>query len=113
MNTQMKFVSVLALTAAIVSTMAAPPIDAPSKATELEPRQRDTNLGIGIPFIFGMDLNRQRNTTQQGNSSATAIDLGVLGGLVRFTMDRTRDKNGNRQGPINVMIFGQKVAGRR
>lgn len=112
MNIEMKVIVLFALTAAFVSVMAAPSVDEETK-TEIQGRQRETNLGIGIPFIFGMDLNRQRNTTNQGNSSETAMDLGVLGGLVRVIMDRTRDKDGNRRGPIQVMIFGQKVAGRR
>lgn len=112
MNVQMKITFLLAITAAIVSTMAAPPMK-DQTLPEIEGRQRETNVGVGVPFIFGMDLNRQRNTSSVGNSSETAMDLGVLGGLVRVVLDRTRDANGNRRGPIGVWIFGQKVSGRR
>ena len=36
--------------------------------------RRNTDLTVGLPFIFGMDLNRKRDA-QAGNS--TTMDLGV------------------------------------
>lgn len=87
-------------------------VEAPQEKEDDKRGGKSNRVQVGIPFIFGMDLIRAKNDTGR-NDSATGIDLGVLGGLVRFSMDRTRDANGNRVGPISVSIFGQKVAGRR
>ena len=90
--------------------------------TEKEEKRQgrdDNRIGVWLPFIFGMDLVRNRvpDGTRSANGTAnevkgTGMDLSVLGGLVRVNLDRTRDANGVR-GPVNVSVFGQKVAGRK
>lgn len=62
-----------------------------------------SNVRVGLPFIFGMDLDRNRDRSA-GNQ--TRLDLGVLGGLVRVSMDRFRGVNGTKSGPVEVSIFG-------
>ena len=65
-----------------------------------------SNVRVGLPFIFGMDLDRNRDRSA-GNQ--TRLDLGVLGGLVRVSMDRFRGVNGSKSGPVEVSIFGIPV----
>lgn len=65
-----------------------------------------SNVRVGLPFIFGMDLNRNRD---RSTGNQTRLDLGVLGGLVRVSMDRFRGANGTKSGPVEVSIFGIPV----
>ena len=44
--------------------------------------RRNTDLTVGLPFIFGMDLNRNRDA-QAGNQ--TRMDLGVCFTLFPFS----------------------------
>ena len=65
-----------------------------------------SNVRVGLPFIFGMDLNRNRD---RSSGNQTRLDLGVLGGLVRVSLDRFRGVNGTKSGPVEVSIFGIPV----
>ena len=65
-----------------------------------------SNVRVGLPFIFGMDLDRSRD---RSTGNQTRLDLGVLGGMVRVSMDRSRNSDGTKSGPVVVTVFGHPI----
>lgn len=114
----MKQVTLIILVIGLISLVTSQDQDGQGNqgSNPLKPR-RDSNVQVGIPFIFGMNLDRTRNDkdTRSGGgnqgTSNTGLDLGVLGGLVRVFVDRSRHANGTRSGPVSVSIFGIPVTG--
>jgi len=58
----------------------------------------DRKVGVHLPFIYWMDLNR--------NNKGPKLDLSVLGGLVKVNVDRNMVA-GKR--PVMVRLLGQKL----
>jgi len=58
----------------------------------------DGKVGVHLPFIYWMDLNR--------NKQGPKLDISVLGGLVKVNVDR-HNNPGKR--PVMVRLLGQKV----
>jgi len=58
----------------------------------------DKKVGVHLPFIYWMDLNR--------NKEGPKLDISVLGGLVKVNVDRS--KNPTKR-PVMVRLLGQKI----